>query len=97
MFNLFLSISTAIFNDVSQPWQVGFKADAFTIYCLSLLCVLFCIVIFSSNETYSVKYAKQINMISNVLICISLYFFFLLRLTRLKGPSQAPGFPHTRI
>ena len=78
MFNLFLSVSTAIFNDVPQPWQVGFQADAFTIYYFSVLCVLFCIVIFSCNETYSVKYAKQIHMISNVLICIGIFFFFLL-------------------
>lgn len=78
MVNLFLSVSADIFNDVSQPWQLGFQVDASTIFVFSLLCVLSCIVAFSSNETYAVKYTKQINIISNALICISIFCFFLL-------------------
>lgn len=79
MFNLFLSISgwaAAIFNDV--PWQVAFRTDASTIFCFSVLCVLSCIVIFSCNETYSVKYDKLIHKTSNVLMCIGIFCFFLL-------------------
>ena len=32
MVNLFLSVSADIFNDVSQPWQLGFQVDASTIF-----------------------------------------------------------------
>ena len=55
MFNLFspFGTTTAIFNGASQPWQLGFQADASTFYGISLLFVLFCIVIFSTNKTYA--------------------------------------------
>lgn len=80
MFNLFspFGATTANFNRASQPWQLGFQADAYTLYGISLLFVLFCIVIFSTNKTYAEKYGKQINMISNVLFCIGIFCIFLL-------------------
>lgn len=100
MFNLFppFGATTAIFNDAPQPWQVGFQDNAspIIIYSTTLAFVLSIPVFISCKDTYREKQNKQLNIVANVLICISIIcIYYLVSIYLGVGPIEcAPEHDH---
>ena len=80
MFNLSRAPITVVFNDAPQPWQLGFQdgASPSLIYCISLVFLLSIPVLISCNDTYRDKYNKELNIVADVLIYISIICLFYL-------------------
>lgn len=80
MFNLSRAPITVVFNEAPQPWQLGFQdgASPSLIYCISLVFLLSILVLISCNDTYRDKYNKELNIVADVLIYISIICLFYL-------------------